>query len=93
VHRNKGGQAVRQLVQDVQAAMPRATLSDDQKSKLQSDIDVIDAAFQTRQQGQPVDRDKISAMVDDMRKIVDGGAFKEDDENKLDKEFNSFSSY
>jgi len=87
------GQAVRQLVQDVQSAMPRATLSDDQKAKLQGDIDGVNAAFQARQQGQPVDREKISAMVEDMHQVVDGGAFKEDDQQKLDKEFNALSSH
>jgi hypothetical protein len=87
------GQAVRQLVQDVQSAMSRATLNDDQKTKLQGDIDGINAAFQARQQGQSVDREKISAMVEDMHQVVDGGAFKEDDQQKLDKEFNSLSSH
>jgi hypothetical protein len=87
------GQAVRTLVQDVQSAMPRATLSDDQKAKLQGDIDGINTAFQARQQGQPVDHDKISAMIDDMHQIVDSGAFKEDDQAKLDKEFNSVSPH
>ncbi len=86
------GQAVRQLVQDVQSAMPRAKLSDDQKSKLQSDIDGINAAFQARQQGQSIDRDKLTAMVDDMHQIVDSGAFTADDQKKLDQEFSSFSS-
>jgi hypothetical protein len=87
------GQGIRLLVQDVQSAMSRATLSDDQKNKLQADIDGLNAAFQARQQVQPLDRDKISAMVDDMHQIVDSGAFKEDDQKKLDKEFNSFSSH
>jgi hypothetical protein len=87
------GQAIRQLVQDVQSAMSRATLSDDQKNKLQGDIDGINAAFQARQQGQSVDHEKISAMIDDMHQIVDGGAFKEDDRQKLDKEFNSLSAH
>src|ERR1700740_1602233 len=87
------GQAVRQLVQDVQSAMSRATLSDDQKTKLQGDVDGINAAFQARQQGQPVDREKISAMVEDMHQVVDGDAFKEDDHQKLDKEFNALSSH
>jgi hypothetical protein len=87
------GQAVRQLVQDVQSAMSRATLNDDQKTKLQGDIDGINAAFQARQQGQSIDRDKISAMIDDMHQIVDSSAFKEDDQKKLDQEFNSISSH
>jgi hypothetical protein len=87
------GQAVRLLVQEVQSAVSRATLSDDQKTKLQGDIDGINAAFQARQQGQPVDRDKIFAMVDDMHQIVDSGAFKEDDQKKLDQEFTSLSSH
>jgi hypothetical protein len=87
------GQAVRQLVQDVQSAMSRATPSDDQKTKLQGDIDTINAAFQARQQGQSIDRDKISATIDDMRQIVDSGGFKEDDQQKLDKEFSSISSH
>jgi hypothetical protein len=87
------GQAVRTLVQDVQSAMPRATLSDDQKTKLQGDIDGINTAFQARQQGQSVDHDKISAMIDDMHQIGDSGAFKEDDQAKLDKEFNSVSPH
>jgi hypothetical protein len=87
------GQAVRLLVQDVQSAMSSATLNDDQKNKLQGDIDGINAAFQARQQGQSVDRDRISAMIDDMHQIVDSSAFKEDDQKKLDKEFNSVSSH
>jgi hypothetical protein len=87
------GQAIRLLVQDVQSAMSRATLSDDQKSKLQGDIDGLNAAFQARQQGQSVDRDKMSAMIDDMHQIVDSGAFKADDQKKLDKEFSSISSH
>jgi hypothetical protein len=87
------GQAVRQLVQDVQSAMARATLSDDQKTKLQGDIDGINTAFQARQQGQSVDREKISAMVGDLRQIVDSGAFKEADQQKLDEEFNTLSSH
>jgi Tfp pilus assembly protein PilN len=86
------GQALRQLGQDVQSAMPHATLSDDQKSKLQSDIDGINAALQARQQGQSLNRDKMSVMIEDMHQIVDSGAFKEDDQKKLDKEFNSISS-
>jgi hypothetical protein len=87
------GQAVRQLVQDVQSAMARATLSDDQKTKLQGDIDGINTAFQARQQGQSVDREKISAMVGDLHQIVDSGAFKEADQQKLDEEFNTLSSH
>jgi hypothetical protein len=87
------GQAVRQLVQDVQSAMSRATLSDDQKNKLQGDIDGINAAFQARQQGQSMDRDKILATIDDMHQIVDSSGFKEDDQKKLDQEFNSISSH
>jgi hypothetical protein len=87
------GQGIRLLVQDVQSAMSRATLGDDQKNKIQGDIDNINAAFQARQQGQSIDRDKISAMIDDMHQIVDSGGFKEDDQSKLDKEFNSISSH
>jgi hypothetical protein len=87
------GQAVRQLVQDVQSAMSRATLSDDQKNKLQGDIDGLNAAFQARQQGQSMDRDKILATIDDMHQIVDSSGFKEDDQKKLDQEFNSISSH
>jgi hypothetical protein len=72
--------------------MPRAKLSDDQKSRLQSDIDGINAAFQARQQGQSVDRDKLMATIDDIHQIVDSGAFTEDDQKNLDKEFSSISS-
>ncbi len=87
------GQGIRLLVQDIQSAMSRATLTDDQKSKLQGDIDGINAAFQARQQGQFVDRDKILALIDNMHQIVDSGVFKVDDQKKLDKEFNSISSH
>jgi hypothetical protein len=87
------GQAIRQLVQDVQAAAPRASLSDDQKTKLQGDIDGVNAAFQARQQGQSIDRDKLMAMIDDMHQIIDSGAFRQDDQKKLDKEFNSVSPH
>jgi hypothetical protein len=91
--RQRGGQALRLLVQDVQSATPRATLSDDQERKLQGDIDGINAAFQARQQGQSVDRDKVVAMIGDMHQIVDSGAFKEDDQKKLDNDFNAVSSH
>ena len=87
------GQAIRLVIQDVQSAMPRATLSGDQKNKLQGDIDGINAAFEARQQGQSVDRDKILVMIEDMHQIVDSSAFKEDDQKRLDKEFNSISSH
>ena len=40
-----------------------------------------------------IDRDKISATIDDMHQIVDSGGFKEDDQKKLDNEFNSISSH
>ena len=87
------GQAIRQLVQNVQSAMPRAKLSDNQKSELQSDIDGINAAFQAREQGQSVDRGKLMATIDDIHQVVDSGAFTEDDQKKLDTEFSSISSH
>lgn len=66
--------------------MPCAKLSDDQKSKLQSDIEGINEAFQARQQGQSVDRNKITTSLNDIHQIVDSGAFTQDDQQRLDKE-------
>lgn len=86
------GQGIRQFVQDVQAAIPRATLNDDQKSQLQSDLDGINAALQARQQGQAVDRDKLKAAVTDIHQIVDGGGFQPNDQKKLDQEFQAMNS-
>ena len=40
-----------------------------------------------------MDRDKILATIDDMHQIVDSSGFKEDDQKKLDQEFNSISSH
>ena len=86
------GQAITKLVQDVQSAAPRAKLNDDQKSKLQDDIDGVKAAFQARQQGQSIDRDKLLAKINDMHQIVDSGAFQEADQKQLDEEFKSLAS-
>jgi len=75
------------LVNDVQAAMSNAQLSDDQKSKLQGDIDGFNAAMKAMEQGQRPDRSKIISIIDDMRNIVDSGAFATEDQTALDKEF------
>jgi hypothetical protein len=85
--RGQGMAKASKLANDVQTAMPNARLSDDQKSKLQADIDGVNAAMKAREQGQRMDRDKLMAMIDEMRKIVDSGAFAKDDQAGLDKEF------
>lgn len=75
------------LVNDVQKAIPNASLSDDQKTKIQADIDTIKSLLQAAQEGARPDRNKMMSTVADMRTIVDGGAFKKEDQDSLDKEF------
>jgi hypothetical protein len=87
--RGRGASRFEQLLTDVRQAAPRATLTDDQKTKLQNDMDGIKSALQAGQQGEPVDRQKITSFVADMKTLVDSGAFAKDDQTALDKEFAS----
>ena len=87
--RGRGPSRISQFVADVQQAIPRTTLTDDQKTTLQSDVDGIKSALQAGQQGEPVDRQKIKSFVADIQTLVDSGAFTRDDQTALDKEFAS----
>lgn len=87
--RGRGSSRISQLLADVQQAVPRATLTDNQKTKLQGNVDGIKSALQAMQQGEQVDRQKIMSLVADMQTLVDGGAFAKDDRTTLDKEFAS----
>jgi hypothetical protein len=75
------------LMNDLQQAAPRAKLSDDQNDKLQSDIAALKDAQQAKRQGQSVDQDKIQAALNDLRQIVDSGAFQDADQKLLDQDF------
>ena len=85
--RGGGASRINQLLADVQQAVPRATLTDDQKTKLQSDVDGIKSALVAGQQGAPVDRQKVTSLIGDMQTLVDNGAFAKEDQTALDKEF------
>jgi hypothetical protein len=75
------------LMNDLQQATPRATLSDDQNSKLQADIATLKDAQQARRQGQSVDQDKVQSAFNDIHDIVDSGAFQQADQKQLDQDF------
>ncbi len=75
------------LMNDLQQATPRATLSDDQNSKLQADIATLKDAQQARRQGQSVDQDKVQSVFNDIHDIVDSGAFQQADQKQLDQDF------
>ena len=75
------------LMNDLQQATPRATLSDDQNNKLQADIATLKDAQQARRQGQSVDQDKVQSAFNDIHDIVDSGAFQQADQKQLDQDF------
>lgn len=88
--RGQGAAKMNQLLTDIQNAMPNASLSDDQKTKLQGDLDSIKQQLQDAQKGgSRPDRNKIMSIVSDMRTIVDSGAFRKEDQTALDKGFDS----
>jgi TolA-binding protein len=74
------------LMNDLQQATPRATLTDDQNTKLQTDIATVKDAQQARRQGQSVDQDKVQSAFDDIHGIVDSGAFQQADQKQLDQD-------
>jgi hypothetical protein len=75
------------LMNDLQQATPRATLSDDQENKLQADVATLKDAQQARRQGQSVDQDKVQSAFNDIHDIVDSGAFQQTDQKQLDQDF------
>jgi hypothetical protein len=75
------------LMNDLQQATPRATLSADQNDKLQADISTLKDAQQARRQGQSVDQDKVQSAFNDIHQIVDSGAFQQADQQQLDQGF------
>jgi hypothetical protein len=77
------------LMNDLQQAAPRAKLSDEQNTKLQSDIAALKEAQQARRQGQSVDQDKVQAAFTDLHGIVDSGAFQDADQKQLDQDFSA----
>ncbi len=74
------------LMNDLQQATPRATLSDDQNNKLQADVATLKDAQQARRQGQSVDQDKVQTAITDIHDIVDSGAFQQADQKQLDQD-------
>jgi hypothetical protein len=75
------------LMNDLQQATPRATLSDDQNNKLQADVATLKEAQQARRQGQLVDQDKVQSAFNDIHDIADSGAFQQADQKQLDQDF------
>ena len=73
-----------QLIDDVNAAIPRAHLSDTQKSQLNADAATLEAVHQARLQGQSVNRIKAAGALRDLQSIVDSGAFDSADQQKID---------
>jgi len=73
-----------QLSDDVNAAIPRARLSDTQRSQLHADQATLEAARQARLQGQSVDRMRVGGALRDLQKIVNSGAFDAADQQKID---------
>ena len=73
-----------QLIDDVNAAIPRAHLSDTQKSQLDADKATLEATRQARLQGQSVNRMRAGGALKDLQKIVDSGAFDPIDQQKID---------
>lgn len=84
-----GASQITQLVADVQQAAPKAALSEGQRAKLQSNLNGIKSTMLLRQQGQPVDRQKLMSLLDEVHTLVDSGAFAKNDRIALDKEFDS----
>jgi uncharacterized hydantoinase/oxoprolinase family protein len=75
------------MMNDLQQATPRATLSDDQNNKLQADVATLKDAQQARRQGQSVDQDKVQSAFNEIHDIVDSGAFQQADQKQLDQDF------
>lgn len=83
------GSPVSQLMNDLQQATPRAKLSDDLNNKLQADVASLKQAMQAKRQGETVDQDQLKATIDELRGIVDSGAFQETDQKQLDQDIKS----
>jgi hypothetical protein len=75
------------LLTDLQQAVPRAKLTDEQNTKIQTDVSSITQVMQAKQQGQSVDQDKLKTTVDDLHQIVDSGVFQDADQKQLDQDF------
>ena len=73
-----------QLIDDVEAAIPRAHLSDAQRSQLHVDEATLEAARQARLQGQSVNRVKVGGALKDIKNVIDSGAFDSADQQKID---------
>jgi len=73
-----------QLIDDVNAAIPRAHLSDTQRSQLNADEATLEAARQARLQGQSVNRMKVGGALKDIKNVVDSGVFDSADQQKID---------
>lgn len=73
-----------QLIDDVNAAIPRAHLTDAQKSQLDADEATLETARQARLQGQSMNRMKVGGALKDIKNVVDSGAFDSADQQKID---------
>lgn len=86
--RGGGGKSpMHRLLTDLQQAESRAKLTDEQNTKIQTDVSSIKQAIQAKRQGQSVDQDQLQATVDDLHQIVDSGAFQDTDQKQLDQDF------
>ena len=85
--RGGGKSPMSRLLTDLQQAVPRAKLTDEQNTKIQTDVSSINQAMQARQQGQSVDQDQLKATVNDLHQLVDSGAFQDTDQKQLDQDF------
>ena len=81
-----------QLIDDVNAAIPRAHLSDTQRSQLSADEATLAAARQAQLQGQSVNRMKVVVALKNLQDIVDSGAFDSADQQKIDADVQAVRS-
>jgi superfamily II DNA helicase RecQ len=85
--RGGGKSPIRSLLNDLQQAIPRATLTAEQNTKIQTDISSMTQAMRAKRQGQSVDQDQLKATIDDLHQVVDSGTFQDGDQKQLDQDF------
>lgn len=71
------------LVDDLHNAMSQANLTETQRSHLQADSAALQAAREARDQGRPIDRQKVAAAVRDLKSVLDSNAFQSADKQVL----------
>lgn len=73
-----------QLIEDLDAAIPRGHLSNTQRNQLDVDKATLEGARQARLKGESVNRMKIATALQDLKNIVDSGTFEEPDQQTID---------